>query len=44
MESIIRGCGTRIKGGVYIEVGFAEDGIGEPLEHFLICPPVPVDK
>lgn len=36
-----RGCGTRVKGGVYWEVGLSE--YGSPLESFIIDPPMVVD-
>lgn len=32
-----RGCGTRVAGGVYAEVGLSP--VGLPLERFLYCPP-----
>lgn len=38
---IVRGCGTRKRGGIYAECGLSP--WGEPLEHFLVDPPVPVD-
>lgn len=35
-------CGAgRVKEGVYIEVATSANGL--PLEHFLFCPPVPID-
>lgn len=39
-----RGCGTRKEGGVYLEVGFSEEGI--PMKYFWADPPVTyeVDK
>lgn len=37
---VARGCGTRKKGGIYLEVGLSPFGM--PLEHFLIDPPWPV--
>ena len=36
-----RGCGTRKRGGIYAECGLSP--WGEPLEHFLVDPPVPID-
>jgi hypothetical protein len=36
-----RGCGTRVKGGVYAEIPLSKHGL--PLESFLSCPPVVVD-
>lgn len=38
---IVRGCGTRKHGGIYAECGLSP--WGEPLEHFMVDPPVPVD-
>lgn len=38
---VVRGCGTRVAGGVYAEIPLAVDGV--PLDHFLICPPQPLD-
>lgn len=35
-----RGCGTRVQGGVYLEVGLSSSGT--PLEHFFIDPPLPM--
>jgi hypothetical protein len=37
----IRGCGTRVRGAVYIESGLSSGGL--PLESFLICPPTLID-
>lgn len=37
----IRGCGSRVVGGVYAEVKTGDEGL--PLETFLIDPPAPVD-
>lgn len=37
----MRQCGRRKKGGVYLTV--AESPDGQPLESFLMCPPIPVD-
>lgn len=39
--AVERGCGTRVKGGVYAEIPLSKHGL--PLESFLYCPPVPVD-
>jgi hypothetical protein len=36
-----RGCGRRQAGGIYLEVGLAPGG--QPTEHFLCDPPVPLD-
>lgn len=36
-----RGCGKRKKGGIYAEVPFKDDD-GLPFEHFLVCPPIPI--
>lgn len=36
-----RGCGTRVKGGVYAECGTSRNGV--PLEHFLVDPPKPMN-
>jgi len=41
--AVRRGCGTRKKGGVYMECGLA--GLGEegyPLEYFIVDPPLPI--
>jgi hypothetical protein len=35
--AVKRGCGTRIENSVYWECGMGPDG--QPIEHFLICPP-----
>lgn len=40
-KSIVRGCGTRVRGGVYAEIPLAKDGV--PLDTFLVCPPQPLD-
>ncbi len=37
----VRGCGTRQRGGVYIEIPLSDRGV--PFDHFLICPPQPID-
>lgn len=37
---VVRGCGTRISGGLYLECGVGPGG--RPLEHFLCDPPVPI--
>lgn len=39
--SVTRGCGTRAEGAAYLEVRQSPNGV--PLEHYLICPPIPVD-
>lgn len=39
--SVKRGCGLRVQGGVYAEAGSSSGG--QPIEYFLLCPPVPVD-
>ena len=36
-----RACGRRAAGGVYAETRLGEEGL--PLEHFMLCPPTPVD-
>src|SRR5579862_2920010 len=38
---VIRGCGQRVKGGLYIECGLSAGG--QPLEYFLIDPPQLLD-
>lgn len=38
---VTRGCGRRRKGGTYAVVPTGPGG--QPLEHFLQCPPIPVD-
>lgn len=35
-----RGCGTRVRSGIYFECGFAPPGQGRPIEDFILCPPV----
>lgn len=35
-----RGCGSRLAGGVYAELGLSPGG--SPLEDFMICPPIPI--
>lgn len=40
-KGIVRGCGTRVKGGVYAEIPLAENGV--PLDTFLVCPPQPLN-
>lgn len=37
----VRGCGTRVKGGLYVEVATADWGL--PLECFLVDPPLLID-
>jgi len=39
--SAIRGCGSRVVGGVYAEVKTGDEGV--PIEAFLVDPPSPVD-
>jgi hypothetical protein len=39
---VTRGCGRRVQGGVYAECGLSP--YGQPLEHFIIDPPVAVPK
>lgn len=41
MKGLVRGCGTRKKGGIYAEVPLSPFGM--PLEHFLFDPPVIVN-
>lgn len=36
-----RGCGVRKVGGIYFEVGLSP--YGQPLENFIVCPPIAVD-
>lgn len=38
---VVRGCGTRKRGGIYAECGLSPTG--RPLEDFLVDPPVPID-
>jgi hypothetical protein len=38
---VVRGCGTRSKGGIYLECPLSPYGL--PLEHFLCDPPVLID-
>ncbi len=38
---VVRGCGTRKRGGIYAECGLSP--AGRPLEEFLVDPPVPID-
>lgn len=38
---IVRGCGRRVEGGVYLECGTAPGGA--PLEHFFCDPPIPYE-
>lgn len=40
MTTKVRGCGTRVQGGVYIET--TSDPFGQPVEFFLIDPPRPI--
>lgn len=39
---VVRGCKTRVRGGVYGECGMGAGG--KPVEHFLIDPPHPIDN
>lgn len=39
-EAVERGCGARVAGGVYLETGLGPGG--EPLEYFLLDPPLPL--
>jgi hypothetical protein len=39
--AVQRGCGSRVKGGVYMECGTSP--IGLPLERFIVDPPRPID-
>jgi hypothetical protein len=39
---VVRGCGSRVSGGVYLEVGTSK--YGQPIENFLFCPPKRLDK
>ena len=39
--SAVRACGQRVPGGVYAETRLGEEGL--PLEHYLLCPPKPID-
>lgn len=41
MPSIVRGCGTRQKGGIYAECPLSPDG--RPIEDFLVDPPRAID-
>lgn len=38
---VVRGCGTRKKGGIYFETGLSPNG--QPLEYFIIDPPILVE-
>ena len=40
-EVPVRGCGTRVKGGVYLVCGLSYDG--KPVEHFIVDPPLPLN-
>lgn len=42
MGGITRGCGRRVQGGIYSEMGLSPNG--KPLEYFVMCPPIVVDK
>jgi hypothetical protein len=39
----VRGCGTRVRGGLYAETHLSEDGNGLPIEAFLLDPPLRLD-
>lgn len=39
----VRGCGTRVRGGIYAETHLSEDGNGLPIEAFLLDPPLRLD-
>lgn len=41
MTAIVRACGTRLEGQIYLVSGTAKEGLA--IEHFLIDPPLPVD-
>jgi len=43
LPNVLRGCGRRTKGGVYLESGIAHGGGGRPLEWFLVDPPRPFE-
>lgn len=40
--TVVRGCGTRTKGALYVTVGMSP--LGQPLEYFITDPPVPVSQ
>ncbi len=42
--AVTRGCGTRVAGGIYAEVGLAPPGMGRPLEDFLVDPPTKLNR
>lgn len=42
MTGLVRGCGRRQKGAAYLEVAMSPDG--QPIEEFLLDPPIPIDK
>lgn len=42
-DAVARGCGTRVAGGIYGELGVTTDGTGRDIEGFLLDPPRPVD-
>lgn len=42
-ERVVRECGERVAGGIYIVTDLVPAGQGRELEHFIIDPPVPVD-
>jgi hypothetical protein len=39
---VVRGCGKRVNGGIYVETTLSR--FGQPLENFLFCPPKLLDK
>lgn len=39
--SVVRGCGSRERGGLYFETHVGRDGT--PFHKFVICPPIPID-
>lgn len=39
-DPVVRGCGTRQSSGIYLECGLGRDG--QPLEFFLLDPPLPI--
>lgn len=43
VAGVRRGCGTRVAGGIYAELGLAPPGEGVPIQDFLLDPPTPMD-
>ncbi len=39
--AVVRGCGTRVAGGIYAECPLSPYGM--PLENFIVDPPIPID-